>query len=112
MKLTYFEEDAGFLDFCIDGIWQWITPAYPSDGITCPTWIKRLLALDRFEQAGRFHDYLYRTGIVSRRDADDLFWQALVLLGCPKRTAWVAWAAVRMCGSLYYLPASPHARGT
>lgn len=44
------------------------------------------------------HDALYTTHQVTREMADDVFYEALLLLGIPKPQAWLMWAGVRVGG--------------
>lgn len=63
---------------------------------------------NRIQIAAILHDYFYkvieRSGWpvydISRKEADYLFWMAMVQNGVPKYKAWTCWAAVRMFGWL------------
>jgi hypothetical protein len=48
------------------------------------------------------HDYLYRTGIVTRAEADAVFREALLADGVSWWRAWMMWAGVRAMGWQFY----------
>lgn len=50
------------------------------------------------------HDYLYREvpHSCTRDQADEIFYQALLVCGVAKWRAWLMWAAVRIAGSGSY----------
>ena len=50
------------------------------------------------------HDYLYRTGLVPRAQADAIFCEAMSALHCDPVTCWAMWAALRLCGWRAYRP--------
>lgn len=52
-------------------------------------------------RAAALHDYLY-TGVLPRKDADEVFYRALQADGVPKWRAWLMYAGVRAFGGLYY----------
>lgn len=54
--------------------------------------------------AAVLHDYLYRTGIVSRAEADRLFYEALGDLGMRASKRYVMWLALRAAGWTAYRP--------
>lgn len=49
-------------------------------------------------KAAVVHDYLYRTDIVSRRDADGIFRRIMKENGVGVVRRWVMWSAVRLFG--------------
>jgi hypothetical protein len=57
---------------------QWLIPRY-----------------GRYTKAAILHDYLWRSGVVSKRDADGIFRRAMRELGVPTVRRWMMWAAVR-----------------
>ena len=57
---------------------------------------------NRFKKSGALHDYLYRTGLVVRSDADLLLREAVQAEGATVFEAFLMWAAVRMFGSQFY----------
>lgn len=63
-----------------------------------------LLAGGVGDPAAVVHDYLYREipHSVSRAQADEVFYQALLVCGVAKWRAYVMWAAVRCCGWTSY----------
>jgi hypothetical protein len=48
--------------------------------------------------AAVIHDCLYTTHVTDRKTADDIFHEALIVLGVPKFRADLMWAGVRMGG--------------
>lgn len=52
--------------------------------------------------ASTIHDYLYRTATVSRKEADDVFYEALRDEGVARWRAWLMWAGVRVGGASAY----------
>lgn len=52
--------------------------------------------------AATLHDWLYTTGSVSRKQADDILYEALRAEGVAKWRAWIFWAGVRVGGSRNY----------
>lgn len=53
------------------------------------------------DEAAALHDYLY-TGIISRKDADEVFAEACKATGKNALTRGPMWAAVRVAGGLHY----------
>jgi hypothetical protein len=53
-------------------------------------------------RAAVLHDYLYRTGQVSRPSADAVFREALLADGVSRWRAWLMWSGVRAMGWKYY----------
>jgi hypothetical protein len=62
-------------------IFVWLIPTYGS-----------------YTKAAILHDYLCRTGEVTRRDADGIFRRCLLESGVPFLRRWMMWAAVRLGG--------------
>lgn len=54
---------------------------------------------NRAHKAAVLHDYLCRTGVVSRRKADDLFYEAMVASGIEEKYASMMHLAVRSYSS-------------
>ena len=54
------------------------------------------------QAAGAIHDYLYRTGQVSRAVADSIFLEAMADTGVPWARRWAMYYAVRVGGSTAY----------
>lgn len=50
----------------------------------------------RWTKAAILHDYLWRSGVISKSDADGIFRRALRELGVPIHKRWVFWSAVRL----------------
>ena len=55
-----------------------------------------------WNRAAYIHDYLYRTGIVSRWVADAIFYECLLDCGVNRTLATCMWLAVRLFGRGYY----------
>lgn len=53
-------------------------------------------------RAAVLHDYLYATHLVSRREADELFFEALEAVGVSVWDCWKMWMAVRVFGRCAY----------
>lgn len=103
MSLTrLYVDDLGWVVYCLDDHWHTIEPEFQDNGASAAPWIRRMLGLDRYRLAWRLHDWLYG-GLVPRAVADRAMREALILLGCPRRTAWTTWAFVRLCGRSHYL---------
>lgn len=49
------------------------------------------------------HDYLYATGEVSRKKADQVFYKAMKEEGTPAVVAWMMYRSVRLMGWKYYM---------
>lgn len=56
----------------------------------------------RYAQAAVLHDFLYRAHIFARKRADDLFLEAMEVLGVPFWQRWAMWVAVRVGGSFAF----------
>jgi hypothetical protein len=78
-----YEVPAGEItDFASSRVWRW-----------------NLLPIQwAYSAAPVLHDYLYRSGIVPKATADNLFREALLSLGCDRFTAWKAYCGVAMFG--------------
>lgn len=50
------------------------------------------------------HDYLYGTATLSRRECDEVFYNALRASGVARWRAWLMWAGVRIGGHWRYGP--------
>lgn len=55
----------------------------------------------RWTKAAILHDYLYRSRVVSPRDADGIFRRALREQGVPLYKRWMMWTAVRLHSILF-----------
>jgi hypothetical protein len=60
--------------------------------------IAHLLTANCGHEAAVIHDWFYTTHEVSRRDADAVFEEALLVGGEPRWRAWLMWAGVRIGG--------------
>lgn len=61
------------------------------------------------DEAAVVHDYLYATGLVPRKVADEVYAEALKACGVPAWRRGPMWAAVRLFGARRYTPAPPSA---
>jgi len=57
-------------------------------------------------EAAVVHDYLYSTGIVPRKVADDVLAEASSVTGVPAWRRGLMWAAVRLFGGSHFGPAA------
>lgn len=55
-----------------------------------------------YGKAGVVHDYLYRNGLRTRKEADDIFYEAMQVLGVPFWKRKLMYFAVRIFGSFSY----------
>lgn len=53
-----------------------------------------------YTKAAILHDYLWRSDVVSRADADGLFRRAMRELGVPVPRRWLMWGAVRLASGM------------
>ena len=56
-------------------------------------------------EAGALHDYFYRCDsepVLERKEADDLYYEAMIADGTPKPVAYLKWMTVRAVGWKYY----------
>lgn len=61
-----------------------------------------LLAGGDFQAPATLHDYLYRSGIVTRAIADGMLSEACVASGVPAWRTFIAWLGVRLFGWAHY----------
>lgn len=64
--------------------------------------VVRRIVQDKMNAAAVIHDTLYTTGALPRDVADEVFHEAMLVLGVARWRAWLAWAAVRFCGEQFY----------
>lgn len=48
------------------------------------------------------HDWLYSTHTTSRKEADDIFFEAILAVGHSRFTAWLMWSGVRVGGAFLW----------
>jgi hypothetical protein len=53
---------------------------------------------DDLQAAAILHDWVYDKGNCTRREADGLFYEAMVYTGIRRSKAWICWLAVRVGG--------------
>lgn len=56
------------------------------------------IAKGRTVESAVVHDYLYRTGLVSRKEADDIFYELMIKEGVSSFRSWYIYSAVRLFG--------------
>ena len=84
-----------------------VLPKFYTDGISAPGRLQYpYIGFPRFGQyapAGVLHDYLYAFGPdlgYTRKQADRIFHEALLVLGCPRLKALLGYGALRLGGQL------------
>lgn len=55
-----------------------------------------------YVQATVLHDYLYSTRGISRRESDEIFLEAMEVLGVPRWKRSLMWLAVRSAGWIFF----------
>lgn len=87
------------VSFFLYGRWETIKPGFVSDGASLPRFFWRFLG-QPFEhaylRAAVVHDYLYRTQICTRKEADTILFE-LMLNSSPCRAP-IFWLGVRLFG--------------
>lgn len=80
-----------------------------SDLVSIP-WLLRLLAspTGRWTHASLFHDFLYKTHLVSRKEADQIFFKVMRDDNVPDWKSKGAYYLVRLFGSLTYKKYKKH----
>lgn len=85
---------------------EYTVPAgFASDGCSCPRFFWRMLspALDFVTLIPSVvHDWCYSTGVMGRKEADDLYYDMLVANGFGKIKSKLVWLGVRLGGSSHY----------
>lgn len=83
---------------------SFVVPAgFRTDFASVPRFFWRVFPpAGRYAPAAVLHDMLYRTGLVSRRDADAIFYTAMKALGVFLPTRYILWLAVRLFGWTAY----------
>jgi hypothetical protein len=77
---------------------EFTVEATPEDPFACDLESWELAEWQATGLAGLVHDKAYRSGDLSRADADALYHEALRTLGLGRARAWVRWAGVRAFG--------------
>ena len=84
-----------------------VDPGFRTDFASIPRVLWRILPKnDIYDPAAVLHDYGYRNSM-TRKEADDLFYEAMIVLGVSSWKARSMWLAVRAFGGSSY-----HARST
>src|ERR1035437_3299606 len=77
----------------------------PTDFASIPRLLWTLVGAPtgRYTRAAALHDDLYRTpGLVTRREADDVLYEAMVVCNVPWLTRWIVYLGVRIGGASSY----------
>jgi len=91
--------------FSVDGVSQTIPKGFTTDWATIPRFLWSVYSPNKAETipAAVIHDYLYFCPQQrSRKEADSIFYDALVYQGFSKRTAFKYWMAVRIFGNSHF----------
>lgn len=76
-----------------------VQKGFQTDFASIPRGLWNILPkLDRHLLAAVLHDYLYKTALVSRPEADAIFLDAMRDLGVPGWKRWAMYLAVRLFG--------------
>jgi hypothetical protein len=62
----------------------------------------RRIVTDSMNAAAVVHDELYGSGMLPRKMADDVFYEAMLISDVTKWRAWLAYRCVRLLGSQFY----------
>lgn len=88
------------------GEWIELEEGEISDGASAPVFTLNLLGLSRFDPrlilAAFFHDKAYRLGILSKEDADLLFYNLLIQGGIGRKRANILYQSVKKFGHKHY----------
>lgn len=89
-----------------------VRPGFLTDFASVPFGFRWLVPIvGRHGKAAVLHDWLYDTHVVSRRQADDIFYEAMGVLGVRPWRRFLAWAAVRLFGAPAWRHGGRHRRG-
>lgn len=77
-----------------------VPAGFTFDGASIPPFLRWVInPLDgEIGAAAAVHDWLYVVHSVPRKQADQLFYEALISLGASRWKAWIMWAGVRVRG--------------
>lgn len=77
-----------------------VPAGFMSDGASVPAGFTMFFPKvhGRYAKAAILHDYLYKNAIGSKREADEIFYEALRVLGCNKFTSKLFYLGVRLIG--------------
>ena len=77
-----------------------VPAGFETDFASTPRFFWRIVPpAGKYTKAAVVHDWLYRSGLLSRREADRVFFLAMTDLGVPWWNRWLMWAAVRLGGA-------------
>lgn len=98
---SYLDSDHGLIE---------VPAGFTTDFASVPRWPLTFALLGQYGHAAAvLHDYLYATGALSRREADQVFRNALRSSGIARWRAWLMWAGVRAGGANRYNQTPPSA---
>jgi len=101
--MTLFTLTEPFEFYDVAGKTYSVPVGFTTDFASIPKWLRWLIPpTGLYGKAAVLHDWLYRTGIVSRRRADFIFLRAMRVLGVPKWKRRAMYRAVRAFGQKYY----------
>lgn len=75
-----------------------VPEGFLTDFASVPRLAQWLIDDDDFAPAAVLHDWFYASHIVTKREADALFREALRSLGCGWLSSWIQWRAVHRLG--------------
>jgi hypothetical protein len=83
--------------------WFVVPEGFETDFASVPRFFWRLFPpTGKYGKAAVVHDFLYRTGKLTRRECDAVFYNAMKSLGVRFFTRWSMWGAVRLFGWAAY----------
>lgn len=84
-------------------VWFEVEEGFETDFASIPKiFIPFLEWRDKFNKASVIHDYLYNTKITTRKQADKIFLELMLVLGINKYKAYLFYFTVRLFGWLYW----------
>ena len=84
-------------------VWIEVPEGFETDFASIPKiFIPFLEWKDKFNKASVVHDYLYHTKITTRKQADKIFLELMLVLGINKYKAYIFYYMVRVFGWLYW----------
>ena len=96
--------EQGFSFKSKDGIEVAIPPGFVTDLASVPRPLWWFISpAGKHSQACVVHDYLYDNAIGTKKQADEIFFEALKELGVPRVRAWVMYLGVKLFGRGAYV---------
>jgi len=76
---------------------------FTTDFASTPRWVRKYFRQhDKYSPAAVVHDYVYRTHVLSKPNADRMFYDAMLDLNVPKAKAFIMYQAVKFFGAKHY----------